>query len=121
MASKSEELLKTFSGRAVTHEPSTSPASWREALKSAKGDVPEKFELLKTLVFKPRTAKTAVPIPVIVIAGEETETSSGALGKKLNLKELRLATEDLIHEFFGVTKDGSESWGYILMRCNTDK
>ncbi|KZT55210.1 prolyl-tRNA synthetase [Calocera cornea HHB12733] len=98
-------MADSILSRAISHSPSTSPATWREALESAKG-VPESFELLKVLVFKPRTAKNVTPVPVIVIAREETETSSAALGKKLNLKDLRLATEDLIVEFFGVGKDG---------------
>ncbi|KZO98569.1 prolyl-tRNA synthetase [Calocera viscosa TUFC12733] len=97
-------MSESILSRAISHSPSTSPATWREALESAKG-VPESFELLKVLVFKPRTAKNVTPVPVIVIAREETETSSAALGKKLNLKDLRLATEDLIVEFFGVNKD----------------
>ncbi|KAJ7444087.1 hypothetical protein B0H11DRAFT_2291350 [Mycena galericulata] len=46
------------------------------------------------------TAKTATPVLVVVIARDETETSSAAIGKKLNLKELRLASEDLLSEFF---------------------
>jgi prolyl-tRNA synthetase len=57
------------------------------------------------LVFKPKTAKTSTPVPVVVIARDETETSSGALGKKLNLKELRLASEDLLKEFFSLDKN----------------
>jgi len=48
------------------------------------------------LLFKPKTSKTATPTPVLVIAQESTETNSGAIGKHLNLKELRLASEDLI-------------------------
>ena len=44
-------------------------------------------------------------MPVVVITQEETETSSAALGKKLNLKELRLANAELLKEFFGVDKD----------------
>lgn len=50
------------------------------------------------LLFKPKTAKTAIPTPVLVVALETTETSSGAIGKLLNLKELRLASEDLIKQ-----------------------
>jgi prolyl-tRNA synthetase len=50
------------------------------------------------LLFKPKTAKTATPTPVLVLAQEQTETSSGAIAKLLNLKELRLASEDLIKE-----------------------
>ncbi|KZT41612.1 prolyl-tRNA synthetase [Sistotremastrum suecicum HHB10207 ss-3] len=91
----------------VSHAAATSPAVWKEHLQGAKaqGGVPESFELLKTLVLKPKTAKTAIPVPVLVIAREETDTNSTALGKKLNLKELRLANEDLLKEFFGADKD----------------
>lgn len=88
----------------VSHADSNSPASWREAL-AATSDAPKSFELIKTLVYKPKTAKTATPIPVVVVAREETETNSGAIGKKLNLKELRLANEDLLTEFFSLSKD----------------
>jgi prolyl-tRNA synthetase len=91
----------------VSHTATSSPATWREALQNAK-DVPTKYELTKTLVFKPKTAKGAAPIPVVVIAREETETSSAALGKKLNLKDLRLASEDILTTFFGVDKDSGE-------------
>ena len=89
----------------IKHATTTSPASWREALLGAGSDVPANFELTKTLVFKPKTAKSATPVPVVVIAREETETSSAALGKKLGLKELRLAAPELLNEFFGVDKD----------------
>ncbi|KAI9460817.1 hypothetical protein HD554DRAFT_2206822 [Boletus coccyginus] len=88
----------------VIHAETNSPASWRDAL-LANPSVPESFELIKTLVYKPKTAKTATPVPVVVIARDETETSSSALGKKLNLKELRLASEDLLAEFFGLDKN----------------
>ncbi|KAF7430250.1 hypothetical protein PC9H_005952 [Pleurotus ostreatus] len=88
----------------VTHRDADSPAAWRDALTSTTG-TPESFELIKTLVFKPKTAKSATPVPVVVVAREETETNSGALGKKLNLKELRLANEDLLKDFFSLDKN----------------
>jgi prolyl-tRNA synthetase len=88
----------------ITHAETNSPASWRETL-LATSSAPKSFELIKTLVYKPKTAKTAIPVPVVVIAREETETSSSALGKKLNLKELRLASEDLLAEFFALDKN----------------
>ncbi|KAK4689110.1 prolyl-tRNA synthetase, partial [Tremellales sp. Uapishka_1] len=79
----------------VQHEAVKGGSEWKAALdKLGKTDV----GLTKTLLFKPKTAKTAAPTPVLVIALEETETSSGAIGKLLNLKELRLASEDLIKE-----------------------
>lgn len=55
-----------------------------------------------------QTAKTATPVPVFVVASDQTETSSGALQKKLGLKELRLANEDLIKDFFSCSKDDGE-------------
>ncbi|EGO29439.1 hypothetical protein SERLADRAFT_345428 [Serpula lacrymans var. lacrymans S7.9] len=88
----------------VSHGETNSPATWREALLAAPS-APKDFELIKTLVYKPKTAKTAVPVPVVVIARDETETISSALGKKLNLKELRLASEDLLKEFFASDKN----------------
>lgn len=88
----------------VFHADTNSPASWRDAL-LANPSVPESFELIKTLVYKPKTAKTATAVPVVVIARDDTETSSSALGKKLNLKELRLASEDLLAEIFNLDKN----------------
>lgn len=82
----------------------TSPASWTEVL-IATGSAPASFELIKTVVYKPKTAKTAAPTPVVVIAREQTETNSGAIGKKLNLKDLRLASEDLLTQFFSLDKN----------------
>jgi prolyl-tRNA synthetase len=73
----------------------TSIAVWKEALQTAP-KAPKKLELLKVLVFKPKTAKYATPVPVVVMARDGTETNSSLLGKKLNLKELRLASEDLL-------------------------
>ena len=97
----------------VSHPEVTSPQAWREALQSATSKdghgVPAKYTLLNTLVFKPKTAKTATPVPVIVFAAEESDTGATALGKKLNLKELRLANEELLKEFFGCDKDSCMS------------
>ncbi|KAF9517777.1 hypothetical protein BS47DRAFT_1375516 [Hydnum rufescens UP504] len=88
----------------VKHGAATSPATWKDALANS-DSVPQSYQLIKTLVFKPKTAKNATPIPVIVIASEDTETSSATLSKKLNLKDLRLAPEDLLTSFFGIDKD----------------
>jgi prolyl-tRNA synthetase len=101
---KLSQALAGLSISTVSHDPATNPAQWKE-LVSASADAPKDFELIKTLVYKPKTAKTATPVPVVVVAREATETNSGAIGKQLNLKELRLATEDLLKEFFGLDKD----------------
>ena len=92
----------------VQHASATSPAAWKEALQTVP-KTPKEFELLKVLVFKPKTAKSATPVPVVVVARDDTETSSSLLGKKLNLKELRLASEDLLSEFFSLDKDSRKS------------
>ena len=89
---------------AITHAETSSTATWKEAL-IASGSAPKSFEIIKTLVYKPKTAKTATPVPVIVIARDDTDTNSTAIGKKLNLKELRLASEDLLTEFFSLDKN----------------
>ncbi|KAI0674569.1 prolyl-tRNA synthetase [Trametes maxima] len=88
----------------VAHAPTNSPQTWREALE-ASAAAPKPFELIKTLVYKPKTAKTATPVPVVVIARETTDVPSGVLGKNLNLKDLRLASEDLLKEFFALDKN----------------
>ncbi|KAG6909908.1 hypothetical protein DXG01_014428 [Tephrocybe rancida] len=88
----------------LTHAATTSPTEWKEAL-IASGSAPKDFEFIKILVYKPKTAKTATPVPVVVIARDGTETNSGAIGKALNLKELRLASADLLTEFFSLDKD----------------
>src|SRR6266702_2129052 len=88
----------------VEHASASSPAEWKGALQTAPG-APKEFELLKFLVFKPKTAKGATSVPVVVVARDTTETSSSSLAKHLNLKDLRLASEDLLSEFFSLDKD----------------
>jgi hypothetical protein len=104
----------SITSETVEHPSASSPTEWREALQAA-SKVPGKFELLKVLVFKPKTAKSATPIPVVVVARDATETSSSLLGKKLNLKELRLASEDLLLEFFSLDKDSRMSLSLMMM------
>ena len=94
----------------LVHPAACDPASWKAALDGApastKAAVPSSYKLTKTLVFKPKTAKTATPVPIVLIASDETDTkNSAALGKRLNQKELRLAGDDLIREFFALDKD----------------
>lgn len=99
----SEALRKlSISAQVISHEPVTDAASWVQALKTQ--DVP-KFELTKTLILKPKTAKTAAVTPVVVIALESSETNATAIGKKLSLKDCRFANEDLLSTTFEATKD----------------
>jgi prolyl-tRNA synthetase len=57
----------------------------------------------KTLIFKPKTAKTAVPVPVVVFALQSTQTPSPVIAKAAEVKEPRLAKDDLIQEFFATS------------------
>lgn len=105
----------------IEHAPATSAAAWKEALQTAP-KTPKEFELLKVLVFKPKTAKSAIPVPVVVVARDGTETSSSSLGKKFNLKELRLASEDLLSEFFSLNKDSRTSSiiSSLILLCSSN-
>ena len=51
----------------VAHAAAPTPAAWKTALASASG-APAAYAVTKTLVFKPKTAKGAVPVPVVVVA-----------------------------------------------------
>lgn len=100
----------------VKHDAATTPASWKSSVASAQG-VPANFELLKMLVFKFKQAgqKSAssdgsvAPVALVLLARESTDTSlaSTALAKKLGLKDMRLASADLLQELFGLDKDSS--------------
>ncbi|THH00052.1 hypothetical protein EW026_g2425 [Hermanssonia centrifuga] len=105
-----ESITQSLSGLSITpaatvsHTAASSPQAWREALE-ASSSAPKSFELIKTLVYKPKTAKTATPVPLVVVARENTDVLSGSVAKKLNLKEPRLAAEDLLTEFFSLDKN----------------
>ncbi len=98
----------SINAHSVKHSAVNSPAAWKGALAASGSGAPAHYELTKTLVYKPKTAKSATPVPVVAIVREETETSSAALGKKLNLKELRLANDDVMKEFLGADKDSGK-------------
>ena len=56
----------------------------------------------KTLVFKPKTAKTATPVPIVVFALQDTQTPAALIALAAKAKEPRLAKDELVQEFFGV-------------------
>ncbi|WVQ76515.1 proline-tRNA ligase [Cryptococcus sp. DSM 104548] len=89
--------LKITHPEVIAHAPVKNSAEWRAQLVIHDPSLANTL-LTKTLLFKPKTPKSAVPTPVLVLASEATETPSGALGKVLDLKELRLASEDLIKD-----------------------
>lgn len=57
----------------------------------------------KTLIFKPKTAKNAVAVPVVVFALGSTDTPSKVVASAAGVKEPRLARDDLIQEFFSTS------------------
>lgn len=92
--------------RAATHAPADSPAAWEGALAALPASSkPASYRLLKTLVFKPKTAKSETPVPVMVVTDESTQSNTAAIGAHLKLKELRLAVPELLHATLGATKD----------------
>lgn len=101
--------------KSVTHSAATSPAEWASALVSADPKAPEGYLLTKTLVLKPKTAKTAAVTPVMVIALESTSTNLSALGKKIELKEMRLAAPELLQDFFKSDKDSSNALSSLFL------
>lgn len=70
------------------------------ALSLATSAEDEKALPTKSLIFKPKTAKTATPIPILVFALQSTSTPSPVIAKTANVKEPRLAKDDLVVEFF---------------------
>ena len=56
----------------ITHAPATTATAWREALAAA-STVPT-HALSKSLLLKPKLAKTSEQVYILVVALEETET-----------------------------------------------
>lgn len=115
-----EAVTESFSKLSITHTTITHTVvtdnkTWiTELASTAPKDIT--YHVTKTLVLKPKTAKTGPVTPVVIVALDETETSISALGKKLGFKEPRLANEDLLKEVFGVDKD-SGRLGFLLVWC----
>ncbi|KAJ2455255.1 hypothetical protein EV183_000990 [Coemansia sp. RSA 2336] len=87
----------------VDHAAVENNEQWAEALKTVR-ELPSNYVLSKTLVFKPKQAKTEAIAPVMVIIKETTTASSKAIGAELKLKDLRLANEDVLRDVFQTAK-----------------
>ena len=88
----------------VSHAPTTNAASWKDALTSS-ATPSEGYTLTKTLVFKPKVAKTETAVLIVVVALDDTSTSAGQVAKAAGVKEARFATADAVQEALGVTVD----------------
>ncbi|CCE66098.1 hypothetical protein TPHA_0O01300 [Tetrapisispora phaffii CBS 4417] len=57
---------------------------------------------VKSLVFKPKTPKSATPVPILVVALAETKTPANLIASETNSKDPRLARDDVFKSFFNV-------------------
>lgn len=55
---------------------------------------------VKSLVFKPKTPKSATPVPIVVVALQSTTTPSALIANATSTKDPRLARDDLVKQAF---------------------
>ncbi|CAI4512469.1 BDH_1b_G0023620.mRNA.1.CDS.1 [Saccharomyces cerevisiae] len=55
---------------------------------------------VKSLVFKPKTPKSATPVPIVVVALQSTTTPSALIANATSSKDPRLARDDLVKQAF---------------------
>ncbi|AJU21595.1 BMC_2a_G0021840.mRNA.1.CDS.1 [Saccharomyces cerevisiae] len=55
---------------------------------------------VKSLVFKPKTPKSATPVPIVVVALQSTTTPSPLIANATSSKDPRLARDDLVKQAF---------------------
>lgn len=89
-----------FGKLSISHDEPTDNDHWTSLLKE-KNDPGFDFDVSKVLVFKPKTPKSQTPIPIVVVALASTQTPSGIIAKAAGAKDPRMASADLISEFFG--------------------
>lgn len=63
-------------------------------------DAPADAVTVKSLVFKPKTPKSAVPVPIVVVALHTTTTPSPLIAQVASAKDPRLARDDLVKDIF---------------------
>ena len=106
IAALSRLSIEPSTGDLVHHDAAESQAGWNDALSSsAASNVPSEYRLLKTLVWKPKTAKSETPLPLMVVTDDKTQTSTSAIAAETKLKELRLAVPELLKSTLDATKD----------------
>ncbi|AMD22140.1 HGL200Cp [Eremothecium sinecaudum] len=57
---------------------------------------------VKSLVFKPKTAKSAIAVPIVVVALQSTTTPSPLIGSVTGTKDPRLARDELFQSHFDI-------------------
>jgi Aminoacyl-tRNA editing domain len=109
-SSPAEAIPMHLAEHTATHAPVSNVATWKDAL--AQSTVPAAPHVLtKTVVFKPKVAKTQQAVLIMVVALEATTgTSSAHVAKAAGEKEARQAAADLVKETLGVTdKQGTDN------------
>jgi prolyl-tRNA synthetase len=95
-------LPASFEKYAVSHEATSNGATWKDAL-LATASTPADYLLTKTLVFKPKVAKSAVAVLIVVVALDSTATNAGQVAKAAGEKEARFAAADVVKDVLGVS------------------
>lgn len=96
-----EGLAGEISQLSISHGKVENNEQWEEVLKSH--DPGFDYSLTKVLVFKPKTPKTQTPVPLVFVSLNSTKAPSGVLAKAAGVKEPRLASPELVAEFFNGT------------------
>lgn len=81
--------------------------------KLAFNDSPVESVAVKSLVFKPKTPKTATPVPIVVVALQSTTTPSPLIAQVTSSKDPRLARDDLVKEIFKCESAKDFNLGYL--------
>lgn len=81
-------------------------------------DKPTESNLIKSLVFKPKTAKSATPVPIVVVALQSTTTPAGIIAQETSSKDPRLARDDLMKSFFNCGSAKSFTISYLANATN---
>ncbi|CAR30568.1 proline--tRNA ligase [Lachancea thermotolerans CBS 6340] len=68
---------------------------------------------VKSLVFKPKTPKSATPVPIVVVALQSTSTGSGLIASETSTKDPRLARDDLFASHFKCPSAKAFHLGYL--------
>ena len=89
----------------VTHAETSNATTWKEAL--AMSTIPKNSALTKTLIFKPKVAKSETAVLIMVVALDATMTSASLVAKAAQEKEARFASADVVKTALGVTVEQS--------------
>ncbi|EGX53697.1 hypothetical protein AOL_s00006g25 [Orbilia oligospora ATCC 24927] len=132
MASDLQSRLEALSinPTVVSHGPCKNVAEWHAQLDSVLPQPGFEFKLVKTMVFKPKAPKSETTPLIVLIALEDSQTPSSTVCKAVNVKEARLASEDVVNSTlsipttdvspFSITKENSSAVKVVLDKALLD-